>query len=364
MDLKKLFISGNIKHAPREHENSNGYNLHRYVKLITEFNKQFYLKDGSIWNSPIFNVPSIIDPETRSHLPTPPSVRNTLLATATIGSLYHFTQRRLLTAYEIGSRYGVYLNLANYFKISGVIRYNIPPQASRPSSRPKPKSIDFFMVKKRTSKALRNILYDANNMAPIGQLKVLLNSYLPGPYPEAKQNEYLNSWYLSFLPPCVKEFALFHTSNKIILNDRRYKFQNTTNECSFCSRFPSTFKIPVETFQHLYFECPFSTRLASNYFVDLFDFDINFKLVSTRGANYAFPTNIVVNIEAILLSYYIYTCRADKRIPSHNSFLHYCFTMKKSMLKNSKKYEKIYTEISNKSGYNIRRLNNKWLLWA
>ena len=143
---------------------------------------------------------------------------------------------------------------------------------------------------------------------------------------------YLNTWYLSFLPPCVKEFTLLHTSNKIILNDRRYKFQNTSNECSFCALFPSTFKIPVETFQHLYFECPLTTTISNKYFHGLFDFEINFKEVSTRGSIQPFPNNIVVNIEAILLSYYIYSCRANKRLPSYNSFMSQSFNLKKTML--------------------------------
>ena len=111
-DLKKLFISSNIRHSLRFQSNLSGYNLLQYAQLISEFNKQFYLKASCVWSSPIFCVSSITDPERSSYLPTPPQVRNTLLTTATVGSIYIFSQGRLLSAYKIGLKFGVFLNMA------------------------------------------------------------------------------------------------------------------------------------------------------------------------------------------------------------------------------------------------------------
>ena len=240
----------------------------------------------------------------------------------------------------------------------------MPPLAMRPHQKPLPKSLTTFLSKKNSAKMLRIILYGPPDQSHSIQLKTVLNTYVLGHFPETKQNEYLNTWFLSFLPACLKEFALLHTSNKIILNDRRAKFQNISNECSFCKRFPSTIQIPVETFSHLYFECPFSKKIADEYFYNLFDFEIDIRQVSTRGSVLPYPDNIVLNIEAILYCYFIYSCRANKKLPTKNNFLMSTFSLKKAMLRASKKYESFYDQFSSKRGLNVRVLNNTWLTWV
>ena len=171
-------------------------------------------------------------------------------------------------------------------------------------------------------------------------------------------------WTLTYLPGCIKEFAVFHLNNKVILNDRRCKFQNVTSYCSFCSKFPTTYPTNHETFSHFYFDCPIAAPIARKYFIDLFKFPIDLKLVITRGAQYAYPTNNVINIEALLYCYYLYFCRVEKALPTFNGLLMCSFTYKKSMLKTSKSYERAYTKLSVEQGEKIVHFNRQWLEWV
>ena len=140
----------------------------------------------------------------------PPTIRGTTLENITVGSLYDFSKKRLMTSYEIGLKYNVFLTPAIMFKLHCVLVHNMPPLAMRPHLKPLPKSITTFLSKKNSAKMLRTILYGPSDQSHSKQLKTVLNTYVLGHFPETKQNEYLNTWFLSFLPACLKEFALLH----------------------------------------------------------------------------------------------------------------------------------------------------------
>ena len=70
--LKELFLDKDIRSAERNANERGGLNLNRYAKLLTSFNMNFFKSYTNIWNSPIFNVPSVIDPESGHYFPTPP----------------------------------------------------------------------------------------------------------------------------------------------------------------------------------------------------------------------------------------------------------------------------------------------------
>ena len=354
--LREFFVNRNTQCA-LSGEELQGFNLKRYALLINLFNKNFYLTVSSVWNSPIFNSCSITDPETNTYLPIPHTIRGTLLANATVGGIYNFSENRIMTSYEIGNKLGIFMN----HELRGAILRALPPRNHRPTTRPLPKSLTFFLAKKTKAKSLRRIISKSHTTLNLSQTLTLLNSYVVGPTSLKKQIENLNTWSISFIPYCVKHFALFHLNMKIILNDRRYKFQNTISECSFCIRFPTTGKVPHETFKHFYFECPVSEPIRSKYFPDLLTFPIDIKEVTTRGSQLTHPTSMIINIEVLLFCYFLYSCKLSKTLPTYNNFLLCSYTLKKCMLRTSIQFEKAYTGVSINYGSNIHCLNNSWL---
>ena len=176
------------------------------------------------------------------------------------------------------------MSQVTYFRISGVIFHNLPPKSVRPEKKPLPKTLNFFLSKKQSAKSMRRILFP--DEIPIEKIQIIsvLNSYVNGNFNNIKQLNYLNTWSLSFLPPDLKEFALLHLNNKIILNDRRWKFQNVTSNCTFCDKFPSTITIHHESFLHFFFECRHSRNISDKYFNDILMDPINIKVIATRGA--------------------------------------------------------------------------------
>ena len=362
--LKKMFVDENTRYAMYNANACGGLNLGRLANLLNTFNVAFFKSYSDIWSSPVFNTPSINDPENGRHFPSPPNIKGTALEQATVGGLYKFKDNRLMTVYEIGVSYGVFISQSCYFKLRGVILYNLPRKEVRPNHRPLPKSMNHFLLKRKSSKSLRRILFNNSNTSHLNQLTSVLNSYIPGLFSMKKQIEKLNTWSLYYLPSSIREFAVFHLNNKTILNDRRCKFQNITSHCSFCSKFPTTYHTEHESFKHFYFECPVSEPIARKYFQNLFKFTFDLKLIITRGAQEAHPVNCVLNIEALLFCYYLYYCRIDKIIPTLNGLLMCVFTYKKSMLRASKSYEKAYSKLSSEQGDRICELNKQWLDWV
>ena len=150
---------------------------------------------------------------------------------------------------------------------------------------------------------MRRICFPEENAIENIQHIRVLNSYVNGNFITNKQLNYLNTWSLFFLPPDLKEFALLHLNNKIILNDRWWKFQNVSSNCTFCDKFPSTTTIHHESFLHFYFECQHTKNISDKYFNNIFQGPINIKVVATRGAQNPRPTNLIINLKYFLEKY-------------------------------------------------------------
>ena len=364
IEVKKHFQDHNPLNALLPIRNNKGLNSLKFAELINSFNTAFFKTHSDIWSAHLFNSSAIKNTVNNSFLPVPRELVGTPLTRALLCDLYNFKEKRILTPYEIGVKFNIFMSQVTYFRISGVIFHNLPPKSVRPEKKPLPKTLNFFLSKKQSAKSMRRILFPDEN--PIEKIQIIgvLNSYVNGNFNNIKQLNYLNTWSLSFLPPDLKEFALLHLNNKIILNDRRWKFQNVTSNCTFCDKFPSTITIHHESFLHFFFECRHSRNISDKYFNDILMDPINIKVIATRGARNPKPINLVINLEVLLFCFYIYSCKLNKKIPSFNNFLMSSFEIKKAMFVTSPSYYKAYLSCCSNFGKDIKVYNEKWLAWV
>ena len=364
VEVKKHFLDLNPQNALLPMQNIRGHNSNVFAKLIDSFNIAFFRNHSNIWSAPLFNSSLVKNTDNNNFFPCPRELVGTPLAKVTVSDLYNFREQRLLTSYEIGTKTNIFMSQIVYFRISGVMFHNLPPKRCRPDKKPLPKTLNFFFSKKRSAKDIRRVFFpDEISLENIQHVKVL-NSYVNGNFAINNQLNYLNTWSLSFLPPDLKEFALLHLNNKIILNDRRWKFHDVTSNCSFCDKFPSTIAIHHESFLHFYIECRHSKTIADKYFDNIFNEPINIKVVLTRGAQDLKPMSTIINLEVLLFCFFLHECKMKKKIPAFNSFLMSSFQTKKFMFAISPSYYKSYIDCCNKHGNYIHTLNSKWLSWA
>ena len=120
--------------------------------------------------------------------------------------------------------------------------------------------------------------------------------------------KFFSTWTLSFLPSCIKEFALRRITNRYKLNSQiTYFHYDISPICSFCKFFPLT-NIAKETNYHLFYECPIVHEIINKYFSLNFHPELNIRNITFLGhdANTNFEC-IYVNIEIEI--YYTYSLK-------------------------------------------------------
>ena len=361
--VKSFFPLGDITLSPIALPPlSDSSRVSTLVSSLNSLSNNFYKAYPRKWSSPIFHSNTIKNPFSNDQGIKPlPLWQNSLLASATIGSLYNFSQGRIFTSYEIGSRFNYYPNSNEYLRLSSILIHNLPQKKDRPNSRPTPSSLKFLLNKNPTAKVLRYLLHPpVSDLSRFQEIKVLC-SLSNNDFMVPKKIQMLNLWRESYLFPELKNFCLFHCNNKNILNLYRSRFMNDTSpDCSFCHRIPSTDRIPGESFEHLYLECNFTKTLSNAYFTNLLNRPINVRDVLAHGSQEENPISLIINLEVLLFSHYIFQCKMSAKFPTLQSFLHLSYTYKKMFLRASPKYRRSYTFVCKKSGDHIL-IHNKLL---
>ena len=176
----------------------------------------------------------------------------------------------------------------------------------------------------------------------------------------AKRIAYIGTWNLSFLPNELKNFSFFHLNMKHTFNFHRSRFQNIPAECTFCLLSPSPGPIDPETFKHIFLNCRFVKPLIIKYFSNLTTINCSYNNILAVGCQFGSPLYYILNLEVVLFCHYIFQCKKMKKLPTFVGFLQSAFYLKKTMLRNSKRYLLDYNLLSEKFGVDLV-LHNKWL---
>ena len=133
-----------------------------------------------------------------------------------------------------------------------------------------------------------------------------------------REETFMTTWCLSFLPMNIRDFAVRFLNNKIYLNANLENAYGHIPDCTFCS-IHLVQDPPRENNVHFWRDCTYTSRILQQYFDVFFqNTNINWdKNMVFLGA----PPNLnnekatVVNIEIILALHFLYNCKQKKKHP-------------------------------------------------
>ena len=200
IEVKRHFLDLNPLNALLPIQNSTSLNSFKFAKLINSFNTNFFTTYSDIWSAPFFNSPVIKNTCNNRFIPVPGEIVGTPLTGVLLSDLYNFKEKRILTPYEIGVKYNIFMSQVTHFRIAGALFHNLPPRSSRPEKKPLPKTLGFFLSKKQSAKSVRKICFPEKNTIQNFQHIKVLNSYVDGNFITKKQIR-LSKYVVTFLSP-------------------------------------------------------------------------------------------------------------------------------------------------------------------
>jgi hypothetical protein len=226
-------------------------------------------------------------------------------------------------------------------------------------------NVNMFLKRfKKGSKNFRKILNNRKNE----KIKCAQNSKVKTffrlidlPVPEEKSINTLNSeWAINSYPVKLREFIFKFRSNALGLNTRVSHFNRNVNRgCTFCSiegppnvrgnaqlhvlpagrqdldpgrnlvqappllqaPVPALVPVPDETFIHLFFDCPHTSKVMNN-FIQTFLPDLNlheakkFFFFMGLNTNTDKIDNVFISTLAVSIMFYIWECKLQKKLPT------------------------------------------------
>ena len=164
---------------------------------------------------------------------------------------------------------------------------------------------------------------------------------------------FFNSWNISYIPIELKNFCLTYCSNKIYFNFTRARWQDISPYCTFC-RINGVNNPPPETLQHFLCDCPSTTSVIQKFLPALSAPNEPTKLTFAAGAPKG-PLQKFINIEILILIFYLYKSKLAKRNPSFASLRYYLNVFRGEMYSRSKSYRSMMEKAKN-------MLDNSYLL--
>jgi hypothetical protein len=185
---------------------------------------------------------------------------------------------------------------------------------------------DFINKFKKGSKPFRRILDKLQGGNLILSKNQRIKTFfrlcdLPVPDEKKLENLYVE-WTVQCYPLKLREFIFKFRNNLLGLNVRVVHFNdNVGRGCTFCRIQNGNGPLPDETFLHLFYSCPHSKKLVNGFLGKYFTMiDLNdeqqVKTFTFLGEiNPDYQNNFFISTVAIYLSFFIWQCKLQKKIP-------------------------------------------------
>ena len=232
----------------------------------------------------------------------------------------------------------IVINVMEFFRLNSVIRHNIDKYKSK-FGEPYLKIENYFMKKNLKSKHYRKFFVKSSS--DISNIRTTLNRYLwaeTNNVDSTREIRFHKVWTHSFLPIEMRDFSFKLVNNYHKFNGSISHFnENISASCTPCT-LQKLLPAPKETIKHFFYECPVNMNFANTYFetflnnVNL-EFSINFLLLgvpSTLPESLAF----ILNIEIMLLNFFLCNSRKKKQLPLMINFNHFIAWHRKLLSKN------------------------------
>ena len=244
---------------------------------------------------------------------------------------------------------GIDLSLNEFFRLQTIFRHNINKYREILGG---PQKTMSHIFSKRAAKSKYYRKFFEIGQFNIENTRTTQNRHLwvSKNFDLERELAWQNCWTISFLPMELKNFSFKLLNNLHKLNAHKHYFvANTSQECTLCT-LSNLRPAPKETLQHFFFNCPINTNFATNYFDDfLQNFQLNFDsswFLTGSPILHNFKHNFIINIEILLVCYFLFNCRAKKTLPLMRNLVLYIGWNRRLLLRNSR-YEIYFNIFSN-----------------
>jgi hypothetical protein len=235
------------------------------------------------------------------------------------------------------------LSIANYNSLKNIFTgsYESVSKAKLVTANLDPDSVLIFLRRfKKGSKPIRKVLeqfrYSKKTNLRSNKIKTFFK-LVSLDIPDDTGIKAINSeWMRSYYNPKIRDFVYKFHGNKLGLNTRVSHFNNTTDRgCSFCKLAMQNRHGPImeESFEHLFYSCT-HTNLVVEKFLNKFLPDAGFNDNTIKKKSFIFiganpltdnVDNIFLSAIAMQISYYIWSCKLKKTLPTAESLFNDVF---------------------------------------
>ena len=325
-----------------------------YAENLNKFHTAFFKRDKNFWSCPIFFNENVKDQYQNSTC-SPPIELRAALEHKKISDAVNFESKNMLGYLELKNAWNIDLSFNHFFGIRNAIKRAMNGKKI-PAEKPPDKSILFVYEKCYKAKFFRSYITDIafDNIANFSGTLYFARIY-PGTFDKSQTANFLKLWSFRALPNQIRQFALMRNNNKLLLNDQRAKFTQTSPTCTFCNFFPSM-TYEDESQEHLFFNCRISNKILSEYFNNFIE-GFQLKRAIFRGhIGDNEKVNLFINIEILLVLFNIFVYRNERRLPNITNIKNNCGMVKKYLLAN-KTYRDSFTWMENHAQGNFSRIN-------
>ena len=158
-----------------------------------------------------------------------------------------------------------------------------------------------------------------------------------------RESRWISCWNFSFLPMNMRDFAFKFLNNGLLLNANLAHFDNLNVDpsCTLCSlskRNPP----PKENYPHFFLYCNTNINISLVYFSNFlansnitWDQKFFFLGAPTNATNWC---SMIINVEIILVSFFLFQCRTEKKIPLINNLMYFTKSNRNILLLSCKYY--------------------------
>ena len=325
------------------------------VDALNQFNMSYFNHPQRIWSVNLFYSKTFFCQDTGG--PITPPMHTHEIANFThlkLRDIVNLDTHRLMSYGQVLEKTNVNFNFNLYYKMYCAFAH-LRQNFTVPSKLPPVFSLGYIFNKNVKASFYRSILEkkDFNIVTTTGFIKY--ENICPSPFNMKQSRMFYSSWNLSFLPNCIRNFALKMANGKIQLNSQLANYVELTHPyCTWCFDYP-LINMPHETIEHFFFECRFTLSILLPYFSNLFaEQELNVKNIIFKGhiAENNFEV-VYINLDVIMLLYYIFRTKFYKRRLILNSALLSVSIVKKQMMNNSPYYRKVINWIKNNKTGNV-----------
>ena len=327
--------------------------LHRIIHSVIDFQTIFWIKNKNLRDMRIFGNIHFVNHElimiSREIFTLPTWARfNDKIKSLKFKDVIN-NNNQFLNFYDFRLSTEIDLSLNEYFRLQSICRFSI--EKYRNNLGGKQSSLESIFRKQNVkSKYFRTFI--EREKFHIDKTTTTKNRYLWANFDIDIERElrWQKMWSLSFLPMEIKNFAFRLLNNQHKLNSHRFYYtENQSQECTLCN-LANIRPSQKESLKHFFIDCNVTENFARNYFDKFFEhlpinFDSNwFFLGSPLLINQ--KVTFIINIELILVSFFILKCRNKKILPVARNLEHFIL-LNRNLLKRSAKYKKFFSIFSN-----------------